>query len=183
MKSSDGRILTTHMGSLPQAPELHARLMARAEGSADDKSLDADVQLAVAGCIRRQVESGVLVVNDGEQGKSSWAAYVKDRLNGLEGEDVPRPRPQDAATNGGTRRNFCRSCWCPACAQRPSLYVRWTLARSRSEAIFTMSTGGIHQGRSGRSNRPNPHMARLTTNSPVSMTCDAQSFPAFGDLS
>src|SRR5579871_1083993 len=96
MKSSIDRILTTHMGSLPQVPALHARLMARAEGGADDKRLDADVQQAVADSVRRQVESGVSVVNDGEQGKSSWAAYVKDRLNGLEGDDVPRPRPRDA---------------------------------------------------------------------------------------
>jgi 5-methyltetrahydropteroyltriglutamate--homocysteine methyltransferase len=71
--------------------------MARAGGGADDESLDADVQQAVADSVRRQVESGVTVVNDGEQGKSSWAAYVKDRLNGLEGEDVPRPRARDAA--------------------------------------------------------------------------------------
>jgi 5-methyltetrahydropteroyltriglutamate--homocysteine methyltransferase len=97
MKRSTDRILTTHMGSLPQSPELHARLMTQANASgSDDKTLDADVQRAVAESVRGQVEAGLTVVNDGEQGKSSWVAYVKDRLNGLSGENVPRPRSRDA---------------------------------------------------------------------------------------
>ena len=93
MKRSTDRILTTHMGSLPQVPELHARLMA----PAGDAALAADVRGAVADSVRRQVEAGLSVVNDGEQGKSGWVAYVQDRLAGLSGENVPRPRSADAA--------------------------------------------------------------------------------------
>lgn len=96
MQTSSERILTTHIGSLPQSPELHARLMARANGEADDRELDEDVRQAVIDSARRQAEAGLTVVNDGEQGKSSWVAYVKDRLNGLSGENVPRPRSADA---------------------------------------------------------------------------------------
>ena len=97
MKRSTDRILATHMGSLPQDPTLHARLMARAggEGTAD-ATLDADVRAAVADSVRQQVAAGITVINDGEQAKSSWVAYVKDRLNGFSGENVPRPRSRDA---------------------------------------------------------------------------------------
>jgi 5-methyltetrahydropteroyltriglutamate--homocysteine methyltransferase len=97
MQVSSERILTTHIGSLPQTAELHERLMARSSGGTEDAGLDEDVRLAAADSVRRQVEAGLSVVNDGEQGKTSWAAYVRDRLSGLSGENIPRPAPRDAA--------------------------------------------------------------------------------------
>ena len=82
--SSDG-ILTTHIGSLPQAPELNQQLLARAAGeNVDSATLDRDVKQAVVDVVRRQIAAGITVVNDGEQGKSSWSAYVEDRINGLD---------------------------------------------------------------------------------------------------
>lgn len=96
MKRSDGRMLSTHIGSLPQTPELHDRLMARADGVGDDATLDADVASAVKDSVQKQLAAGLTVVNDGEQGKSSWTAYVQDRLTGLSGENVPRRRPKEA---------------------------------------------------------------------------------------
>jgi 5-methyltetrahydropteroyltriglutamate--homocysteine methyltransferase len=96
MKTSTDRILTTHIGSLPQSPELHARIAARSDGATGDESLGEDIRRAVAESVRHQVEAGLTVVNDGEQGKTSWTAYVRDRLNGLSGENVPRPRSRDA---------------------------------------------------------------------------------------
>ena len=96
-RSSNDRILTTHIGSLPQAPELNRRLMARAAGeNVDSATLDRDVKQAVLDVVRHQVAAGITVVNDGEQGKSSWAAYVEDRINGLSGVNVPRPRAKEA---------------------------------------------------------------------------------------
>src|SRR5262245_34541519 len=97
MKRSSDRILTTHMGSLPQSPALHARLIAHTEGNAEDADLEGDIRKAVADCVRAQAAAGISVINDGEQGKSSWAAYVKDRLDGLSGENIPRPVSRDAA--------------------------------------------------------------------------------------
>jgi 5-methyltetrahydropteroyltriglutamate--homocysteine methyltransferase len=47
------------------------------------------VSRAVADIVRRQVEVGVDIVNDGEMGKPSYATYVKDRLSGFEGEAAP----------------------------------------------------------------------------------------------
>jgi 5-methyltetrahydropteroyltriglutamate--homocysteine methyltransferase len=66
-----------------------------AGGSPATRELHDEVAKAVNDSVRRQVEVGLSIVNDGEQGKTSWAAYVHDRLNGLAGENVPRPRSRE----------------------------------------------------------------------------------------
>ena len=43
--------------------------------------------------MRKQIESGVDVVNDGEVSKISYSTYVKDRLTGFEGRNCFRLRP------------------------------------------------------------------------------------------
>jgi 5-methyltetrahydropteroyltriglutamate--homocysteine methyltransferase len=83
MRRSAERILTTHTGSLPRPHDLLAALETGAGNIA------ATVRRAVADIVRRQVEVGVDVVNDGEMGKPSYATYVKDRLSGFEGEAGP----------------------------------------------------------------------------------------------
>ena len=93
MQTSSERILTTHIGSLPQPRELHARL--EAASAASSSELDEQVVRAVEESVRRQAGVGLSVVNDGEQGKTNWAAYVHDRLNGLSGENLPRPGPRE----------------------------------------------------------------------------------------
>ena len=45
---------------------------------------------AVQDIVRKQVENGVDVVNDGEQAKVSFATYVTERLTGFESESRPR---------------------------------------------------------------------------------------------
>jgi 5-methyltetrahydropteroyltriglutamate--homocysteine methyltransferase len=89
MRVSRDRVLTTHIGSLPQAAEHRSRLLDAANSPTTNK-LDDEVSQAVADSVKQQAAVGLSVVNDGEQGKSSWAAYVHDRLNGLSGENVPR---------------------------------------------------------------------------------------------
>jgi 5-methyltetrahydropteroyltriglutamate--homocysteine methyltransferase len=96
MLTSTDHILTTHIGSLPQEPDYHARLVAHANGAAVTGDIEADARAAIADSVRRQVEAGLDSVNDGEQAKTGWVAYVQDRLNGLDGENVPRPRSKDA---------------------------------------------------------------------------------------
>lgn len=88
MKRSTERILTTHTGSLPRPPDLLAMLEARADGLPyDEQAFGARVKGAVSEIVQQQVDAGVDIVSDGEQGKPSFATYVKDRLSGFDGQN------------------------------------------------------------------------------------------------
>jgi 5-methyltetrahydropteroyltriglutamate--homocysteine methyltransferase len=87
MKRSTERILTTHTGSLPRPEALLDALEGRSFVAGTDFA--ALVRQAVADIVRKQVEVGVDIVNDGEMSKPSYATYVKDRLTGFEGEAEP----------------------------------------------------------------------------------------------
>ncbi|MGH7372628.1 MAG: cobalamin-independent methionine synthase II family protein [Candidatus Rokuibacteriota bacterium] len=86
MKHSVDRFLTTHTGSLPRPDDLIRMMFAREEGVPVDRAaLGARVRSAVAEVVRKQADTGIAVVNDGELSKPSYATYVKDRLNGFAG--------------------------------------------------------------------------------------------------
>src|SRR3990170_1858189 len=90
MKRSTRRILTTHTGSLPRPKDLLALLEEKEEGRLGDRTtLEARVRSAVADVVKKQAESGLAVINDGEQGRVDYTIYVKDRLTGFEGESSP----------------------------------------------------------------------------------------------
>src|SRR5207237_984187 len=73
-------------GSLPRPDDLTRRMYAKEEGvPVEREALDARVRTAVAEVVRKQVEAGVDLVNDGEMSKPSYATYVKDRLAGFGG--------------------------------------------------------------------------------------------------
>jgi 5-methyltetrahydropteroyltriglutamate--homocysteine methyltransferase len=87
MAAATDRILTTHAGSLPRPPEFLPLVLARDAGdTADEAQFEAAAQAAVAYTVRRQVDAGVDVLNDGEMSKPSYATYVKDRLTGFGGQ-------------------------------------------------------------------------------------------------
>jgi 5-methyltetrahydropteroyltriglutamate--homocysteine methyltransferase len=87
MKRSTDRILTTHTGSLPRPSDLLSMMTAAEGGGATDaKPLQTRVRSAVAEVVRKQVQAGVDIVNDGEASKPSYSTYVKDRLTGFNGE-------------------------------------------------------------------------------------------------
>lgn len=87
MKRSVRRILTTHTGSLPRPEGLLTLLSAKESGALSDRAeFDDAVRAAVGETVRRQVEAGVDVINDGEMSKPGYSTYVKDRLSGFEGE-------------------------------------------------------------------------------------------------
>ncbi|HKS88511.1 MAG TPA: epoxyalkane--coenzyme M transferase, partial [Stellaceae bacterium] len=93
MQTSRERILTTHTGSLPRPPELRALLIKKDRGEAYDAAeLDRLTREAVAGIVRRQVASGVDVVNDGEMSKPGYSTYVADRLTGFAGHEPAKLR-------------------------------------------------------------------------------------------
>ena len=80
------RFLTTHTGSLPRPDDLIRTMFAKEEGVPVDRTrLAAKIRAAVAGVVKKQVDSGIDLVNDGEMSKPSYATYVKDRLTGFAG--------------------------------------------------------------------------------------------------
>ena len=82
-----GAIRTTHTGSLPRPAELVALIVERDEGGRP-LGLDERVRQAVDEIVRRQAETGLDLVSDGEQGKVGYSTYITDRLSGFEGEPV-----------------------------------------------------------------------------------------------
>src|SRR5246127_369734 len=98
MKTSQDRILTTHVGSLPRPPELRQLLVRKDQGEPYDKAeLDRLTRQAVVDIVRRQAEVGVDIVNDGEMSKPGYSTYITDRLTGFAGHEPAKPRldPRD----------------------------------------------------------------------------------------
>jgi 5-methyltetrahydropteroyltriglutamate--homocysteine methyltransferase len=90
MQRSTKRFLTTHTGSLPRPEALIRAMFAKEEGvPVDDAGLKARIRDAVAAVVKKQVEAGIDLVNDGEMSKPSYATYIKDRLNGFGGTSQP----------------------------------------------------------------------------------------------
>jgi 5-methyltetrahydropteroyltriglutamate--homocysteine methyltransferase len=90
MKTSQGRILTTHVGSLPRADAVLEALEQR-EAGRGDAEIKETIRRGVEDAVRRQVATGVDIVSDGETGKVSYATYVKDRLTGFSDEGSTEP--------------------------------------------------------------------------------------------
>ena len=112
MKTSTERILTTHTGSLPRPADL-----------TDRHDLGRRQRTAVAGIVRRQVDTGIDVVSDGEVSKPSYSTYVTDRLTGFEDQEEVQTRELPGARGGspstspaGGPANSKRAMTQPECA-------------------------------------------------------------------
>src|SRR6266446_4937557 len=93
MKTSQDRILTTHVGSLPRPPDLKSLLVRKDQSEAYDKeALDRLTRQAVVDIVRRQAATGIDIVNDGEMSKPGYSTYVADRLSGFAGHEPAMPR-------------------------------------------------------------------------------------------
>ena len=122
MKRSEGRILTTHVGSLSRPANLLAANLARAEGKPhDDAAYARTLAAAVAAVVKKQREAGVDIVNDGEFGKpasrtydyGSWWNYAFERLDGFAAPESVAPSEHKkssvaelALTSFGNRRDW-----------------------------------------------------------------------------
>jgi 5-methyltetrahydropteroyltriglutamate--homocysteine methyltransferase len=95
MKRSTDRILTTHVGSLPRPADLLDTVRAKEEGKPiDEKAHAARLRAAVADVVRKQIDLGIDIVDDGEFGKPSFVSYVNERLGGFEVDsEAPRQTP------------------------------------------------------------------------------------------
>ena len=86
-RQSWGRVRTTHTGSLPRPAEIFATMKAISAGHDYDRQAYEDaIARHVAEIVRKQVEFGIDVVNDGECSKPSFNNYIVERLEGF----VPR---------------------------------------------------------------------------------------------
>ena len=86
MKHSEGRIFTTHTGSLPRPDGLVELLGAVARGeSVDQSALTSLADDSTLEVIRKQAEAGVDVINSGEQSRTSFSTYVTERISGFGG--------------------------------------------------------------------------------------------------
>jgi 5-methyltetrahydropteroyltriglutamate--homocysteine methyltransferase len=90
MKRSIDRILTTHTGSLPRTPKVIELLLADQHNRGARKAeLNAAVREAIAHVVEKQIECGIDVINDGEQGRTDYTVHVLERLAGFAGESTP----------------------------------------------------------------------------------------------
>jgi 5-methyltetrahydropteroyltriglutamate--homocysteine methyltransferase len=108
VKRSVDRILTTHVGSLPRPHDL----IELYRDNAPDSELLPRLRSAIADVVRRQSDSGIDVVNDGEFGKAmrrsvdygAWWSYVYDRLAGFELREEQAKKGRAAWTFGSKER-------------------------------------------------------------------------------
>ena len=85
MKHSQTKILTTHVGSLPRPRDMLMPLHNKESGLPyDAAALEIEIDEAVANAVKRQVDLGIDIINDGEHGRASFATYANTRIGGLE---------------------------------------------------------------------------------------------------
>jgi 5-methyltetrahydropteroyltriglutamate--homocysteine methyltransferase len=148
MKRSLERILTTHTGSLPRPADLVRTMFAREEGvPVDGSALAARIRTAVAEVVRKQIDAGITVINDGELSKPSYATYVKDRLNGFGGTshslqyrdlvDFPEMARRVFGDPGRSRRKT------PACTGPVSLRDRTAAQVDVENLKAALGSGGV----------------------------------------
>ena len=86
MLRSEGRILTTHVGSLPRPPALRDLLVRQDRGEAvEAAALEREVGAALSRVVTGQLEAGIDVGNNGEQPRAGFSTYVAGRMKGFGG--------------------------------------------------------------------------------------------------
>jgi 5-methyltetrahydropteroyltriglutamate--homocysteine methyltransferase len=107
LKRSTDRILTTHAGSLIRPAALLEFVKARqGEQLVDEASYATCLRDSVAGVVKRQIEAGIDIINDGEFGKStSWSLYGLKRLSGFELRPI-KTREENPFEKGADRQRF-----------------------------------------------------------------------------
>ena len=94
--AENGRILTTHVGSLPRPQDVVDIVFAEDKGEeVDPQEYERVIGAAVKDRVQHQVDAGVDIVSDGEMSKIGYATFIRHRLSGFEVGDVPRATPAD----------------------------------------------------------------------------------------
>lgn len=92
------KIRTTHVGSLPRTKELLEANLQRSAGTISDEEFHAVLSASVDEVVRRQVDLGIDIINEGEYGHitsgkvdyGAWWNYSFSRLGGLTMTDTDR---------------------------------------------------------------------------------------------
>ena len=141
MPLDHGRILTTHVGSLPRPQDVSDMLYARGRDEAVDEAVfDAAVAAAVIDVVARQKQAGVDIPSDGEMSKISYATYVSERLTGFSGDSPRRvpadlmlvPRYAQRLSKGGGTPTYRRPCCTGPITVRSMAPLEADLARFRT---------------------------------------------------
>src|ERR1700749_3385920 len=94
--SSEPRIPTTHVGSLPRAQEVVDLVFAQDRGeSVDAEEFDRVIGGEVSERGEHQVDAGGDWGSDGEMSKIGYATYLRHRLSGFELGNAPGATPAD----------------------------------------------------------------------------------------
>jgi 5-methyltetrahydropteroyltriglutamate--homocysteine methyltransferase len=151
--SPNGRILTTHVGSLPRPDDVVEQVFKVDNGEpVDPAEYDRIIGGAVADRVRHPADAGVDLVSDGEMSKIGYATYIRHRLSGFELGDVPRATPADldaypsfrdrlakAGVTAKYKRPICRG---PIAYENPEPLER-DLAHLRAAVDDADVTGGF----------------------------------------
>src|SRR5207247_2695189 len=104
---STDRSLTTHVGSLVRTPEIMRGIKARMLNQPyEQEQFAADVRRGVADVVRKQVEIGIDIPNDGELGRQGFSVYANQRLAGLEPRELDPDESVWNIAEGGEQQKF-----------------------------------------------------------------------------
>jgi 5-methyltetrahydropteroyltriglutamate--homocysteine methyltransferase len=104
---NSARILTTHAGRLDGPPELQAMLRASRAAPVDMDKAAAIIPGALNDLVRRQKDTGIDIVGDGELGKLGYnLSYYGKRLTGLTTRKVAEGESGWMSLNTGERIEF-----------------------------------------------------------------------------
>ena len=85
LQQNTDRIQTTHIGSLPRPHALLDMMKAKYTGQPfDEKQVRGALPRRSTTSVRKQVDSGIDIVTDGEFSKPGFFTYIQERLEGFE---------------------------------------------------------------------------------------------------
>jgi 5-methyltetrahydropteroyltriglutamate--homocysteine methyltransferase len=97
-RSTAGRILPTHVGSIPRPESLRILWRSRlADRPVNSGELDREFRQAVSDVVQEQAACGIDIVADGEMGKPSFISYTDERFTGF--TTMPPGDPNTPANN------------------------------------------------------------------------------------
>src|ERR1700730_8232763 len=110
MKHSTDRVLTTHVGRLPD-PSNQAEIM-RARASGDQQKFDDLTKAAIGDLVERQKAIGIDIMSDGEFWKVRDQKYYDDRVSGVTVRPLKPGEPaQIMFTQIENRMPECKAFW------------------------------------------------------------------------